>query len=618
MPDKPKVAICIFCCLLTCLGVQAQISRFNKYLQDSVKISNRKFINNLFLQARGNLLKTYDTASVDIFINGKSEDPYLPYQGHIIRHILVESLDFNRTFTDTATRHETFAGKIANSVHTNTRAFVVRNSLFIKENRPVNAYEIADNERYLRSLDYIHDSRILVKSIPGNPDSVDILVVTKDFFSLSADGAATGPGRVNARVIDDNVAGMGQNVTATGLYDITRSPNTAYGASYRKDNVGNSFVNATVGYSLMNISNYTHVEETTEFLSFDRPLVSPYLRFAGGITLSNSNSYNSYHVPDSQSFVYKYSLIDGWIGYNLGIKKITATNNTVRDRRFLAIRFFNYDFTQVPEQVGAHFDPVFNNKQGVLASLTFFRQDYFKTQYIYGFGTTEDLPYGYNVSLTTGWIKQLYLERPYAGINAQRYIATKHGDFMQLYFRSGAYYFHNQLQDMGYMVGGTAYSRLFFIKRTKIRQYILFNYSSIYKSITSAPLRIDNAYGIREFLSDSAYGNRRITLQLETPFYLRYKVLGFQFAPFPYADFSLLQPQGQPFNKFTLYSGVGGGVRTRNENLVFGTIELRAFYYPVTPNGVRGFKIVLNSELRYRYNSNFIKEPDYAQFNIEQ
>ncbi len=594
------------------------MSRLNKYMQDSVKISNRKFINNLFLQARSNIVKTSDTGTVDIFINGKSEAPYLPYEGRIIRHIQVEALGFERTFSDTATRHETFSNKIANSIHTNTRAFVVRNSLFIKENTPVNAYAIADNERYLRSLNYIHDARILVKYIPGNPDSVDILVVTKDFFTISADGAINLPHRINARVIDDNIAGMGQSVTVTGLDDNTRTPNGAYGAAYTKDNIGNSFVNATIGYSLMNINNYTHVEETSEFFSLDRPLVSPYSRFAGGVTLSNNASYNSYHLPDSQSFVYKYSYINGWIGYNLGIKKLTATNNTIRDRRFLAIRYFNYDFTQVPKQVADHFDPVFNNKMGVLSTLTFFKQDYFKTQYIYGFGTTEDLPYGYNISVTGGWIKQLNLERPYAGINAQRYIATEHGDFMQLYLRAGGYYYQNQVQDVNFLVGGTAYSRIFFLKQTKIRQYIMLSYSSLYRQITSPPLRIDNTYGIREFLSDSAYGSRRISLQLETPFYLKYKVLGFQFAPFPYADFSLLQPGGQPFNKVSLYSGVGGGVRTRNENLVFGTIELRAFYYPVTPDGVKGFKIILNSELQYRYNSNFIRQPDYVQLNIDQ
>jgi hypothetical protein len=594
------------------------MSRFNRYLQDSVKISNRKFINNLFLQARSNIIRNKDTGTVDIFINGKSEDPYLPYEGRIIRHIQIEALGFDRTFTDTATRYQTVANRIGNSLHTNTRAFVVRNSLFIKENTPVNAFKIADNERYLRSLDYIHDARILVKNIPDNPDSVDILVVTKDFFTISADGAANGLDRINAHILDANIAGMGQSVLVTGLYDHTRSPNSVYGAAYRKNNIGNSFVNATVGYSLMDVNNYTHVEETTEYVGLDRPLVSPYSRFAGGFIVSNNIGYNSYHVPDSLAFVYKYSLIDGWVGYNLGIKKLTATNNTIRDRRFLAVRYFNYNFTQVPTRIGDRYDPVFNSKMGVLSTITFFKQDYFKTQYIYGFGTTEDLPYGYNISVTGGWIKQLNLERPYAGINAQRYIATEHGDFLQFFVRTGGYYFHNHVQDLSFMVGGTAYSRIIFLKQTKIRQYILFNYSSIYRQITSAPLRIDNAYGIREFLSDSAYGSRRITLQLETPFYLRYKVLGFQFAPFPYADFSLLQPIGRPFNKVSLYSGVGGGVRARNENLVFGTIELRAFYYPVTPDGVKGFKIILNSEIRYRYNSNFITEPDYVQLNLEQ
>ena len=123
---------------------------------------------------------------------------------------------------------------------------------------------------------------------------------------------------------------------------------------------------------------------------------------------------------------------------------------------------------------------------------------------------------------------------------------------------------------------------------------------------------------MRGFLSDSAYGDRRVSLQLETEFYLRYKILGFKFAPFPYADLSLLTPEGKNIAKSVLYPSLGGGIRTRNENLIFETIELRMYYYPRTIGGMKGFKIILNSNIRYRYNSNYVTKPDVVQLNTDQ
>ena len=252
-----------------------------------------------------------------------------------------------------------------------------------------------------------------------------------------------------------------------------------------------------------------------------------------------------------------------------------------------------------------------------MGQFTFFRQDYYKTQYIYGFGTTEDLPYGYNISATVGWHRQLNLERPYAGVNVSQYIASHKGDFIQLYFRAGGFLNKKTVEDGAFLIGATAFSRIFFINSTKIRQYINTNYTQQFNRVTYAPLRIDNYYGVRGFLSDSAYGTRRFSIQLETAFYLRFKFLGFMFAPFPYCDFSLITPENAGYSKSLLYTSLGGGIRARNENLIFETIEARAYYFPIAPDNMRGFKIIIDANIRYRYSSNLITAPDLVQLNSQ-
>ena len=622
---KEKLPVKVFIFILSCT-LFAQYANGQTSLDDSISFSklhftHNKFVNNIFQQGLNSVKKSPDAGPDYSYLNGKSESPYLPYEGKIIRHINITTFNFDRSLTDTSKHDSSWAARTGNNLHRSTRKFVIRNNLFIKENTPVNAYMLADNERFIRTLDYIHDARIIINEIPNNPDSIDITIFTKDLFSIGGGGASNGLNHINADVYDANFAGMGQRIEATGLYDYNRRPNWGYGGLYRKENVFHSFVDATVGYSTMSISPYTHAEESTEYVSLTRQLVSPYSRYAGGLTISQNQSYNLYYSPDSIVYPYKYFLFDAWAGYNIGIKTLTASNNTIRDRRFFALRYYNRDFSQYPPQVmtlsGPAFNPIYNSSRALLGQFTFFRQDYYKTQYIYGFGTTEDLPYGYNIAVTGGWHQQLNLQRPYAGLNVSDYIATDRGDFIQLFLKSGGFLHNNKVQDGSFLIGATAFSRIIFLNSTKIRQYINVSYTQLYNRVTYAPLYIDNFYGLRGFLTDSAYGTRRLSLQLETEFYLRYKLLGFQFAPFPYGDLSLITPENGPYSHSALYSSIGGGVRARNENLIFETIELRAYFFPIAPNNMRGFKVVLNSNIRYRYSSNYITAPDLVKLNTQ-
>jgi hypothetical protein len=88
-------------------------------------------------------------------------------------------------------------------------------------------------------------------------------------------------------------------------------------------------------------------------------------------------------------------------------------------------------------------DRIYNNSKVFLSALKFYTRDYFKTQYVYGLGRTEDVPYGYSFSTTSGFIRQFDTQRPYIGINLEYLGAFKSGSFYQIDF-SAASYFWNQ------------------------------------------------------------------------------------------------------------------------------------------------------------------------------
>jgi len=546
----------------------------------------------------------------------KSSDQFMPYQGKGIRHIYVTKFGFDKLFTDTSKRLNYFGTNILNHLHRDSRDWVIKDNLFIKENTALDAYKLADNERYLRTLNFIQDARIEIVKIYGEPDSVDIIVITKDLFSISGqlDGASNTNFKVGAS--ESNFLGMGQRIEGTALFETTRSPAFGYEFAYSKSNITHSFVNTSLIYTTINPNLADgSLNEQAWAVRLNRPLVSEYMHVAGGLTIGSNESFNSFAQPDSLFYKYYYDTYDAWIGYALGTNKSHKFDE--RDRRFLSIRYLQNKFLITPTQIADNFNFKFNDREAVLAQLTLFKQDFFKTNYIYGFGTTEDIPHGYNISFTTGWYKQLYLKRFYAGTEFNKYLASSKGDFVQYYLRAGGFVSSRQLQDASILLGTSVYSRLFLIGNTKIRQYGSFSYTRLFNNVAIDALRIDNPFGLRYFSSDSTIGQQRISLHEETFIFLKYKLLGFKFAPFFFADGVILTPPKEDFSKSQAYYGVGCGFRTRNENLVFGTIEVRMVYFPNNVPQNNSFKILTTIDLQFRYNSTYVHAPNIVQLNTD-
>jgi hypothetical protein len=188
--------------------------------------------NNIFHYAMHFIKKSSsDSINAEGLLALKSEEAFLPYEGKTIRYIIVNQYRFEKTFIDTTKTINYFGTKILNRLHKDTRQWAIRDDLFIHENTPLVTYQVADNERYLRSLDYIQDARIIVKPITGAQDSVDIYVITKDFFSLNGQLNNASPGKFKAKVGDVNLFGAAQNLQGSILIEKDRSPcrwNRAY------------------------------------------------------------------------------------------------------------------------------------------------------------------------------------------------------------------------------------------------------------------------------------------------------------------------------------------------------------------------------------------------------
>src|SRR5690349_21494818 len=540
----------------------------------------------------------------------KSEAAFMPYEGKIIRKIIYRHIDFQRTVYDTTRNIKNTITRLGNKLHSTSKDWVIRDNLFIRENRPVNPYRLADNERYLRDLDFLLDAKFYIIPLRDSPDSVDVVVLTRDVFSLGGTLNPANPSKTRLRLYDANLGGWGQRLQFNGLIEPDRDPNFAYEFLYRKNSIGGSFVNGTVGYTQLNTgSSYGEEEEKSYYVRFDRPLVSPYTRYAGGMELSKNWSENFFNVNDSLFRDYRYTINDFWIGYNIG-----ANSNEDRNRHFLAIRAFDQHFTRVPKQAREQERPLYNDQTFVLASATFFRQDFYTTHYIYGFGRTEDMPYGHRVSLTSGWSRQMGVARPYVGIDAEKSLVTRLGEFYTFAVRAGGYT-NSRLEDATVLLSGSLMSRLIPRGEFLFRQFIAADYTRVFNQRTSIPLDINNEFGLQYFRADSLWGTKRFHIQSETVVFTPWQVLGFRFAPFAFGEMAMIAGDNRSIFYDKPFFGFGGGIRTRNENLIFGTVELRLVFYPRSIEDISSFNIRVTSNLRIKYTASFVRAPGFVRYN---
>jgi hypothetical protein len=444
-----------------------------------------------------------------------------------------------------------------------------------------------------------------------------LIVVTKDFLSITFQLSRATKDRFKAKTGDANILGTAQKVQFTTLLEKNRDPHFGYEVLYKKNSIGSTFINTTIGYSTIKSDLYDGAtNEHTWQLAIERPLISQYLHIAGAIKLAHSQTYNNYVKPDSLFYNYHYDTYDAWIGYNLGVHKFLFLK-TIQNRQFISIRYFKNMFNRLPYQIKEGFNFRFNDREGILTQFTFFRQNFYKTNYVFGFGITEDVPYGYNIALTTGWYKQLHMKRLYTGVDANWYVITNSGYVRQYFFRTESFLNGGRIQDAAVLIGASTFSRVFSFRNLKIRQYLRFSYTKQFNRIALEPLGINNVFGLQYISFDSASGQQRSSVHTETFFFLKYKILGFKFATFASADIALFTPEHKNADNSGFYFGLGGGIRTRNENILFGTIELRFMYFPRKSLQHNAFKLTIDTNLRFRYNNSYVKEPDIIQVNSD-
>ncbi|MDQ6845151.1 MAG: hypothetical protein M3Z92_12490, partial [Bacteroidota bacterium] len=555
-----------------------------------------------------------DTSEVQAINAVKRNDlPFLQYRGYVIRNIVVSELPFGIPIADTAKRIVTSITRLANHMHRRTRSGVIRNNLFFNKNDTVKPYLLADNITFLRQLPYILDASIKVVPIPGSLDSVDIMVVTKDVFSIGGSLGSLGLKKSDIEIREDNFEGTGNALVFQSLFDNHRYKNFGFGTGYIQRNIGGSFINGALGYQ----SFYTAIdgpkEENLYYFDLLKPLVNRYMRWTYELNTSYHSTRNMYS-SDSVYFNnnrYRYFNLEAWAGYNINSKGYTIQKEDSVLRKLAGLRIIDRKFQDIPLKYSSLYYWKYANLEGVLGSLTFYRQNFYKTQYIYGFGRNEDIPEGLNLTLTAGLTKKQNVLRSFIGFNYDRSFFNKKNNYISYTIRAEGNLRGTSLEDITFLSGiayvehlnslGPSWKQRFFLNLDVAQQV---------NTVFNEPLLLQSSFGLPEFGNSQVGGTLRATIKAESVFFSPWSLAAFRFAPFVFVNTSVFSPYLSDAN---IYSSVGGGIRTRNESLIFGTLELKAFYFPGKNYYNESFRFDISTNVRFKYNPQLIRKPDFIQ-----
>lgn len=581
-------------------NLQPQTSNIHFYDSLAVKASKHKLTRWLY----GSMIcQTNDVDNKNL----QSSEYYSSFKGKTIASISVRSLKvFGPTFDDTLKTTHVWAEKVANKLHSQSNLYVIRKNLWIKEGQSIDPDLMMDNENLLRSLPYLKDVRIIITPRPLNEDLVDVLVLTQDVFSFGVDGGLGNVSSGKVEVYDKNILGIGHEINTSIVAHTDMTPHVGFESFYSINNVKGNFINFSAGYA------NTYLKEGF-MLSVGRDFLRPQSVNAGGLSVFRNFRFDRMSLSEqvvSESPL-NYILVDGWYGRRLDLG-INHHDNRFQMALAGRVRYTHFYDRPLPDWNSNQY---FTNSTLYLASISLSHRSFIRDRLIYSYGITEDIPKGYLCEFVLGYDNNESGNRWYSHV----FLSTGNMFYHKPFYLYGSLgvgsYFNRQQAQQGILDAKIDFiSALFNLWNVKARQFIKLNYTLGINRFDIEDLLLRYDYGIRGFSSQIGKGKQRLTLNVENVFFQKKAILNFQSALFSFLDLGLVGPSNESIFRQKYYAGLGIGLRIRNENLVFKTIQLRLAYYPNLPKGVSNYGVAIDGVPKNRFYSFQPRGPEPLQF----
>lgn len=523
---------------------------------------------------------TTKTSSRDISNLTESEEKYIPYAGLIIANIFISKVPvFGGSVHDTVKFTITKLEEFGNSLHVNTKDHVIKNNILFEAGDEVRPFELADNERILRQLSFIRDARILV--VPRTEDEdVDILVITRDVFSLGLNINPRTADDIAISVFERNLFGNGWEFRNTFRFRSEFEQNVDYEGVFDIFNIQGSFIGMTLKYINAH-------DQLQSWIRFYRSYLTPETKYAGGVDFLRTTLKDE--LQNFQSISYISNTYDIWMGRSFLIGGVDS-RRTIK----IGARYFRKTFDERPT-VFADSNYFYHSQKLYLANFIYDKREYLTSNMILGFGRTEDIPIGYAYEFTAGYSDEEFKDRPYVGMDIRVAYWFDNFGFLGIGTRASTYINKEKSEDGLIEIGFQYFSPLIEGGRYRFRHFLSADYFTGINRINNEMIDIRDENGITGLSHDGLDGVERLVINIESVTFTPWNLIGFQFSVLGFIDLGWISDQKGLLKEHQFSSAIGVGCRIRNEGLVLQTINLRFAYYPNSPGGVNNYSFDIST-----------------------
>ena len=337
--------------------------------------------------------------------------------------------------------------------------------------------------------------------------------------------------------------------------------------SYGGNRIAYSIPNVLGTFCTADFAAGRNFRESTLDLRLGKEFLRP-TDYEAGISYSNLK-YRQYMVEQDTSLLAKARNFDVWGGYSRLLAPIGSSF-------FLTAHYNRRRFGLRPDSVTASHHPALHDRDLLLFGAGLYREKFLTANMVYGFGTREYLATGYKVEAVAGHAWSEFDRSFYVGLSG------KAGGFCSAGYIMGGFALGSSIDRRSGRWRRCAvdvdlrwFSPLFVSGRSRIRQFLMLDYTQGWNRGTGndESLRFTDRNG-PQALEEHLLGTNRAVLNTETVVFTPWQPLGFRIAFFGFADAGLLGYSPDPF-KNDFFASLGGGIRIKNERLIFSTVQIR-------------------------------------------
>ena len=458
-------------------------------------------------------------------------------------------------------RH-TIAARIGNGIHVLTSERTIRRDLLMHEGSTFDAGTLMRNRQLLQSRPYISEAHIEVRPDSTDSMTVDLLVRTRDSWTIGADGELRSRGRSTLELYDANLLGTGNRLSiGTNIH----RPSFAYGGNtvaYEIPNVLGTFFQARASAGRSFTESELRFELRHDFLEPSD--------FDAGASFDRLHSDFQLGIPDSivSARLRQWHV---WGGKSILLPRINSS-------LYFTAHYSQTGFRRRTE-VSATLNPAFHSNDLLLAGVGLYRENFGTATYVDGMGVDEYFATGFKAELTGG--------RRWGEFGNDIYIGAqlKGGVFLNQDYLSGGVSFGSFLdpqRGVWRQSAATAEAGWFSglhraAGHSLIRYYVSARYTAGWNRLEGYHefVGFTKTTNVRLLNRRGLYGTNRLAVNTQAVIFTPFQPLGFRFAVVVFTDVGLLGNDTNIFRN-TFYNTLGIGLRIRNERLIFGTINLRA------------------------------------------